>query len=293
MSEPEVEDNEQEFFETADPGDLDNSATVWKEEETDAIDTTEIEAQKSFEVFSSTIPLGGADYSGSAEAFDRFRAHSMPRGSLESPLQKLERLKMETAQLEKYMETAAGQSGFAGQMYPATVTDELTALQENIAAIAGQMSAETPIAAGLASSTADKLLQDLSTFNAANDGSAKKGGKSNASTAAGSSVTYELFVQPQSATTPMNRVADMERRLAALEKATGVTDQVELGQSLSKAVEELHDKVHLLDKGSLSSLAATVTEVTKKLQEAAATKKELSKQHSEKVNTGASTNLSL
>ena len=86
------------------------------------------------------------------------------------------------------------------------------------------------------------------------------------------------------------------------------------GQSLSKAVEELHDKVHLLDKGSLSSLGSTVTDVTKKLQvwrcpprrwdhcqslryccstchalqEAAATKKELSKQNSEKVNTGAS-----
>ena len=306
MSEPQAEEKEPDVFETEDPVGLDNSTTAWKEDENDAIDTADVAAQKSYEVFASTVPLGGADYSGSAEAYARFRAHSMPRGSLESPLQKLERLKMETEQLQKFMavippnpaapmcslcflsaptsaplpppclpllsalalprresisapratppnpaplwsrcwfaaasrlnmrcrtQSAAGQEGFAGTMYPPTVTDELATLQGQIAGIAGQMSADTPITASLTSSTADKLMQDLSSFTAANEAGGKKGKKGAAAAEGGSSsVTYELFVEPQSASTPMNRVADMERRLAALEKATGVTEQVELGQ---------------------------------------------------------------
>eukprot|EP01051_Picozoa_sp_SAG22_P005064 SAG22_NODE_290_length_12941_cov_3.715465_5_plen_378_part_00 len=296
MSEPAPDEKEEEFYETNDPETLDNATTTWhqKDEETAEIDTAEIEAQKSYAVFASTTALGGADYSGSAEAYDRFRAHTMPRGSLESPLQKLERLKLETAQLQQYMETAAGQGGFAGQMYPPAVSSELSTLQQQIAGIAGQMSSDTPITASLASSTADKLMQDLSSFTAANEAATGKKGKKASAAAAGaaSSVTYELFVEPQAAGTPMNRVADMERRLAALEKATGVTDQVELGKSLSKAVEELHDKVHLLDKGSLSALGASITEVTDKLAAAASHKTELSKQHTDKINTGACPTLS-
>ena len=156
--------NEQEVYETADTPEFDNGAQTWQEADSDSIDTSTVDPQSSYAVFAATTDIGGGDFSGTAEAYARFKAHTVPRGSLESPLQKLERLKMETVQLQKHLKTASEQGGFAGQMYPQVVTDELTALQTQISGIGNQLSAESPIMATMATSTADKLIADVGTF---------------------------------------------------------------------------------------------------------------------------------
>ena len=110
--------------------------------------------------------------------------------------------------------------------------------------------------------------------------------KGDAAAGGPSSVTYELYVEPTGAgaDSAMSRVADMERRLAKLEKSTGIMENIEHSTSLSKTIDVLDQKVSLLDKGQLQALSAIVTDVQNKLKVAVDQKKELSKQHSEKVN---------
>lgn len=183
-----------------------NSADIWKESvrldpETDSIETTHQSAVDAYAIFATSTavrPVG--DHSGSAEAFERLRAYSVPKGSLETPLQKLERLKLETADLAATMEAAQTQGGLAAAQYPGSAAADLGELQEKLSSITRAMSSDAPVLEAMSGSTAEKLMQDLGAYSAAVDGAVKASPTTEASGAGGSSnVTYELYLEPGSA----------------------------------------------------------------------------------------------
>ena len=229
----------------------------------------------------------GADYSGSAEAAQRLRARALPKGSLETPAQKLERLRMEAAELADSIEAAQKDGALASAQYPAGAREELGELAAKLNGIARAMSVEAPVLEAMQvpprspqtqllaldtpqrhrgidqqlppplcprsqGSTADKIMADLSTYSAG-----AKGAQGAEGSAPGNgSMTYELYLEKGSAGVALDKVSELERRLAALEHATG-SGQSELSQDLSTIVSQLSAKVALLDKGAISKVSTT------------------------------------
>ncbi len=302
---------EPEFFETEDPQPFDNvtvrvvclfspvpprlaplgpnascgAQNKWEDEpDSDAIDSSHLDAQGSYETFSKAPPLKGADYSGSAEAIERRRAYTVPLGSLETPLQKLERLQRETAALAASMEEAKTQGGMPAASYGAAAAEELLSLQGKLGGIASSMASDAPVAAAMQASTADKLMQDLAAFTsgtASSKGDKKKKGQAEGEQ---TGVTYELFLEPRSGGVALDKVSDLERRLAALEKAAGSTA---LSQDLSSAVVSLRDRVALLDQAAMKKLSQATKDATKHLEDAAKVKRSLTKSQTEAIATVA------
>jgi hypothetical protein len=226
------------------------------------------------------------DYSGSAEAAERRRAYAVPLGSLETPLQKLERLQRETAALAATMEEAQAQGGMAAASYGAAAAEELVSLQGKLGGISRSMASDAPVAAAMQASTADKLMQDLSAFTSGTASRGTKGKKKGKAEQAGAQagVTYELFLEPSSGGVALDKVSDLERRLAALEKAAGSAD---LPEDLSSAVVSLRDRVALLDQAAMKKLSQATKEATKQLEEAAKAKRNLGKSQTEAIATVA------
>eukprot|EP01043_Picozoa_sp_COSAG02_P019115 COSAG02_NODE_911_length_16005_cov_9.262983_4_plen_394_part_00 len=301
---------EPEFFETQEPQPFDNvtvsvclappppppgwllgsntscgAQNKWEDEpDSDAIDSSHLNAQGSYETFSKAPPLEGADYSGSAEAIERRRAYTVPLGSLETPLQKLERLQRETAALAASMEQAKAQGGMPAASYGAAAAEELLSLQGKLGGIASSMASDAPVAAAMQASTADKLMQDLAAFTsgaASSKGEKKKKGKTDGEQAG---VTYELFLEPRSGGVALDKVSDLERRLAALEKAAGSAN---LSEDLSSAVVSLRDRVALLDQAAMKKLSQATKDATKHLEDAAKAKRNLAKSQTEAIATVA------
>ena len=206
----------------------------------------------------------------------------MPLGSLETPLQKLERLQLETAQLAASMEEAQAQGGMPAAACGAAATSELSGLQDKLAGIARSMASDAAVAGVMQESTADKLMQDLSAFTAgagaAEGGKGAKKGKGAAGEQAG--VTYELFLEPSSGGVALDRVSDLERRLASLEKAAGSAD---LPEDLSSTVASLRDRVALLDQAAMKKLKGAAQEASDRLKEAAKEKKGLNAEQTEQI----------
>ena len=229
--------------------------------------------------------MGAADYSGSAEAAERRRAYAVPLGSLETPLQKLERLQKETAALAASMEGAQTQGGMAAAAYGAGAADDLVSLQTKLGGIARSMASDAPVAAAMQSSTADKLMQDLTAFTTGTTkGGAKGGKKKGKDDGDQGGVTYELFLEPSSGGVALDKVSDLERRLAALEKAAGSAD---LPEDLSSAVVSLRDRVALLDQAAMKKLSLAASDATKHLNEAAKVKRTLKSNQTEAISTVA------
>eukprot|EP01049_Picozoa_sp_SAG25_P001314 SAG25_NODE_56_length_18517_cov_197.286296_5_plen_286_part_00 len=205
-----------EVFETEDErqtADEVNKADIWKEQvrldpETDSIETTHQSAVDAYAVFATSTalrPVG--DHSGSAEAFERLRAYSVPKGSLETPLQKLERLKLETAELTATMEVAQTQGGLAAAQFPGSTAAELGELQEKLSGITRAMSSDAPVLEAMSGSTAEKLMQDLGAYSAAVDGGGKGAPAAEAGGGGGGNVTYELYLEPGSAGVALDKGA--------------------------------------------------------------------------------------
>eukprot|EP01044_Picomonas_judraskeda_P000912 COSAG03_NODE_46_length_16816_cov_6.510492_3_plen_355_part_00 len=259
----------------------------WEDEpDSDAIDSSHLNAQGSYETFSKAPALPGADYSGSAEAIERRRAYTVPLGSLETPLQKLERLQRETAALAASMEVAQAQGGMPAASYGAASAEELLSLQAKLGGIASSMASDAPVAAAMQSSTADKLMQDLTAFTSGASSRQSKGEQKKKGQPEGqqAGVTYELFLEPRSGGVALAKVSDLDRRLAALEKAAGRAD---LSEDLSSAVVSLRDRVALLDQAAMKKLSQATKDATKHLEDAAKAKRNLGKSQTEAIATVA------
>lgn len=257
----------------------------WDEPESEAIDGSHLDAQGSYETFSKAPAVGAADFSGSAEAAERRRAHAVPLGSLETPIQKLERLQKETAALAASMEGAQEQGGMAAAAYGTGAADDLVSLQEKLGGIARAMASDAPVAAAMQSSTADKLMQDLTAFTTGTTkGGAKRGKKTGKDDGEQGGVTYELFLEASSGGVALDKVSDLERRLAALETAAGSAD---LPEDLSSAVVSLRDRVALLDQAAMKKLTLAASDATKHLNEAAKAKRALKSSQTEAISTVA------
>jgi|EP01049_Picozoa_sp_SAG25_P001315 type VI protein secretion system component VasK len=77
-------------------------------------------------------------------------------------------------------------------------------------------------------------------------------------------------------------VADLERRLAALEQTTGAGG-AELPQDLATMVRGLSDRVSLLDKSALQKLTKEVTDATRLMHEASQRKDRLNHEQTEQI----------
>ena len=254
------------------------------EADAEEIDRKHLDVQESYSIFAAYSESGAVsrDHSGSAEAFQRIRSRSMPKGSLEAPAQKLERLQAEVMELAESVKMSQEQGGMVGAQYPATARAELGDLQAKLNGIARAMSSEAPVLEAMQGCTADKIMQDLGSYTASIP--TVQGVSDEAAAVGAGSITYEVFLEPNSGGVALDKVSDLERRLQKLENATGgVALRGELPQDLSTMVRQLSDKVSLLDKGAISKLAAATTDATNKLQATAAKKRELGKDEADQI----------
>jgi len=154
---------------------------------------------------------------------------------------------------------------------PTVLKEELSVLQNQLASLLqeDQYSPflnpryEVEHSTSLQQNLSKKLFSELSVYTKSNKSS--EGGKD-----LKSSVTYELYFAPDKAKyMQMSKFADLERRLAELEKIVGLTvvSSFPLPSSLISMVEELKSDVSLLNTNQLDSILRKLQTVSQEMND--------------------------
>jgi len=291
---PADDEPEPEYYENEDPRDFVSAVQPPADGALADVDSASLAPAVAYQSFSRPFNPLHNDHSGTIASFDA-RRRGGPLGGAqthEAPLARLARLRAEAAELEAlFGEAAAAANGMAESRLGEATLAELRALQQQLAALAASPLAAVGAGSGAQPGVAAKLLRDLERFKVGRG--AAGGGEPEPAAAAegmgGGRATYELYVSPGQGgdAAPLRKVAELERRLAVLESATGVGSAgagAALPRDLLSTVSSLGARVALMDKGSLTALTHKATAVTHQLKDIQKEKRELEDHETEAVN---------
>jgi len=241
-------DQEAEVFETSD---VDEEEVVKNEPEPevsqgeDRVETSSVAPEDAFEKFSgktyAVLPSGLSDSLARSGLYDPSHLSILGRaGGVETPQQRLMRLKHEVKELSLEMGSCDGAD--PSESFPSDVLSEVSALTQQLEALQTRgLSVDQMLAQQIQAKLGEKLANTMSSAEA-----------SSATTPG----VYELFAAPSRSNqvAEQSKVAELEQRLAFLEECIGVEEE-KSGRSLADSVCALERQVEILDTGRMDAVS--------------------------------------
>jgi len=242
--------SEAEVFETSD---VDEEEVVKKQPESevaqgdDRVETTSVAPEDAFEKFSgktyAVLPSGLSDSLSRSGLYDPSHLSILGRvGGVETPQQRLMRLKHEVKELSLEMGASDGASD-PSESFPSDVLSEVSALTQQLEALqTPSLSPDQILAQQIQAKLGEKLVSTMNSSAEASSGSA--------------SGVYELYAAPSrsSQVAEQSKVAELEQRLAFLEECIGVEEE-KSGKSLADSVGALERQVEILDTARMDAVS--------------------------------------
>ncbi|KAK7109104.1 dynactin subunit 2-like isoform X2 [Littorina saxatilis] len=287
---PGIDVNSPDVFETSDlPEDEQALAKPPEELESESVETVALDTKAAYTAFKGKGVSSTVDFSDSvgksrkAGYFSDQTEYELSDGStLETPLQKFQRLQHEirelTEEVSKAKESVKGDGG-PDKLSPVNLGQQLQYLQHQLTDLHLEKLLGPDASVDLSDpqgALRQRLLQQLSSYTPP-AASKDKPSTPQAGGGQGDYVTYELYYRPEQAQFSKNaRMANLEERLERLENAIGQSmDKVGVltgdteNKSLLGAVGALNTKLSLLDQPNVDAVEARLQSVLHKLNQIA------------------------
>ncbi|XP_039256733.1 dynactin subunit 2-A-like [Styela clava] len=259
---PGIDTSEKDIYES---GDLPEDDQQWIPEElsSESVEKDNINTKEAFKQFNSKYVSGSdADFSeklGSKPGYDTGEYSIAGIGEVETPTQKLQRLRAEVAQLSTELKSGSGDK--SGSL-PAETLKQVEILQSQLASH-GQGDGT------YLHGSFDKVLSSINEMMALQQKSTSSSSKKN------QEGSYSLMIKPDQSQLKFGaKMSDIEARISKIEKAVGVdTEALAVLSSQTKhknlkaAVEGLEVKRNMLDPEKLPQVDTRLQAVLNKLNE--------------------------
>ncbi|KAN0000961.1 hypothetical protein ACTFIZ_001393 [Dictyostelium cf. discoideum] len=290
---PDVDVSQQDTFETPDPPEsISNLADESSELVNESIDRSSLKPAKSH------LKFANRKFNNDNEDFsDSIYKKSVPRtggllknqtvfdilpsdeSKVETPLQKFQRLQYEVMSFREEMQVIADNGGEVEKdIKGVELTHQLADLQNQLSHLLENEKLQ-PILdenkqvihySQIQNNSSKKLISEIESFTQQSSSSSTEqntqpSNNNTASSITPNHVTYELFYSgEQSKSQQLQRIQDLEKRLAKLETATGnkTTDSVPITQSIL----EIKEKLSLLDTTKIDVLQQKMKTVSKEME---------------------------
>ncbi|XP_076800584.1 dynactin subunit 2-like [Clavelina lepadiformis] len=262
---PGIDTESKDVYESGDLPEEDQHAAV---EELNSTSVELVSSEGAFEKFSGKYVSGfGKDFSGRIQSskvtgYDANQGGLAALGEKETVLQKFNRLKIEVADLVQEVKGISDSTKTGNS--PADLVNQIESLQMQLADSSIANLNKEPVEA---TANVEKLMAQL---KLPSEKTAKiTGGQKSDGTG-----TYQLYLKPDQAQQKKLQVAELEQRLARLEKVLGSgTDKLNIlvshskDKTLKEAVREIETKLSLFDSEQLPQVDSRLQAILNKVNE--------------------------